>query len=210
MKGKDNMEIITRKEARNIGLTHYYTGKPCLHGHLHKRTVTDSTCLECVRIKSSNKYSLKYHQEWRKKNPNYNQEWQRKNPNYSREWQRKNRLKIGKPIRQRIEKPIKEKIVGRISNSYAQITNFIGRNPRSKPKWITRQDFYDVWIKCPIGYEMDHIVPLNGYYIMDKIKIPISGLSVPWNVQYLTRSQNASKKNKLSSEDYRIACSLEK
>lgn len=43
------MEIITRAEARAQGLAHYFTGKPCKHGHAEKRRTKDGQCLECIR-----------------------------------------------------------------------------------------------------------------------------------------------------------------
>ena len=42
------MDIITRAEARAQGLTHYFTGKPCKHGHIEKRLIA-GTCLGCNR-----------------------------------------------------------------------------------------------------------------------------------------------------------------
>jgi hypothetical protein len=42
-------EIITKQEARNGGLKHYFTGKLCSKGHLAKRHMT-GTCVECAKI----------------------------------------------------------------------------------------------------------------------------------------------------------------
>lgn len=40
--------IILRKEAKARGLKHYFTGKPCKHGHISLRHVHNSTCMACV------------------------------------------------------------------------------------------------------------------------------------------------------------------
>lgn len=44
------MQIISRPEARAAGLSRYYTGKPCKHGHLAERGVIKRACCECVDI----------------------------------------------------------------------------------------------------------------------------------------------------------------
>lgn len=46
------MEVITRAEARLHGLKRYFTGKPCKHGHIDERTVSNGSCLQCARIKT--------------------------------------------------------------------------------------------------------------------------------------------------------------
>lgn len=43
------MKIISRQEAKNLELTHYYTGKTCKHGHMSYRYVNDGKCSECVK-----------------------------------------------------------------------------------------------------------------------------------------------------------------
>ena len=45
------MEIISRKEAKAQGLVHYFTGKPCLHGHLAKRNTKNTDCTEWCKKK---------------------------------------------------------------------------------------------------------------------------------------------------------------
>jgi hypothetical protein len=44
------MEIITRAEARDRGLSRYFTGKPCKHGHVATRKVCTGNCCECARL----------------------------------------------------------------------------------------------------------------------------------------------------------------
>lgn len=44
---------VTRKEALAQGLKHYFTGKPCKHGHILKRRVSNSECGACRRLVQS-------------------------------------------------------------------------------------------------------------------------------------------------------------
>ena len=39
--------IISRQEAREKGLTHYFTGKACRNGHASERLVSGGRCVEC-------------------------------------------------------------------------------------------------------------------------------------------------------------------
>lgn len=41
------MEIISRSAAKAIGAKYYFTGKPCLRGHISKRRVGKKDCVEC-------------------------------------------------------------------------------------------------------------------------------------------------------------------
>jgi 5-methylcytosine-specific restriction endonuclease McrA len=40
-------EIISRQEARALGLKRYFTGKPCKHGHVAERYTSIGNCVEC-------------------------------------------------------------------------------------------------------------------------------------------------------------------
>lgn len=42
--------IITREEAKVQGLTRYFTGKPCKHGHIAERRASGWVCLECAKV----------------------------------------------------------------------------------------------------------------------------------------------------------------
>ena len=45
-------EIINRSEGKALGLTRYFTGKPCCRGHIAERNVSNGNCYECKRAYS--------------------------------------------------------------------------------------------------------------------------------------------------------------
>jgi hypothetical protein len=45
----DPTRIISRAEARALGLKRYFTGEPCKHGHVAERWVSGRVCVECAR-----------------------------------------------------------------------------------------------------------------------------------------------------------------
>lgn len=54
------MDIITKKEAKEQGLKRYSTGKPCKHGHVAERRLSNGHCVEC---------EIEHNKAWREANP---------------------------------------------------------------------------------------------------------------------------------------------
>ena len=76
--------VITRKQAKSLGLTRFFTGKPCpKEGHLSQRMVSGGSCSTCLSISS---------EKWQKANPERMKaliaDWEDKNREYMAEWRR--------------------------------------------------------------------------------------------------------------------------
>ena len=41
----------TRAEAKALGVTRYFTGRPCRHGHVAAKSASSGTCAECDRLR---------------------------------------------------------------------------------------------------------------------------------------------------------------
>jgi hypothetical protein len=61
------------------------------------------------------------------------------------------------------------------------------------PIWVSLQELQAIYDNKPEGCHVDHIVPLQGKYVC--------GLHVPWNLQYLTPTENRKKKNRITESD---------
>ena len=76
------MEIIKYKEAKKKGFNKYFTGEPCVNGHVDYRYVCSRGCKECQRTKGIS---------WRKANPERSKKtrdaWIENNPEINRKYQ---------------------------------------------------------------------------------------------------------------------------
>ena len=126
---------------------------------------------------SSNRCKQDYKNEWGRNNPKCKQDWITKNP--------EKRKEASKAYRQRNMEFYRE---------YASLRT--RHTLQSKPKWLDEFELF--WIQELYhlaklrGKEVDHIIPIKH----DKV----CGLHVPWNMQFLTRSENARKSNKFDED----------
>jgi hypothetical protein len=61
---------------------------------------------------------------------------------------------------------------------------------KATPKWANLEKIKQIYLNCPSGYHVDHIVPLNNSVVC--------GLHVESNLQYLTAKENMRKSNKFT------------
>lgn len=82
--------IISLQEARAAGLTQFFSGVPCKHGHVANRLVYDQRCVECTRIRKA-----AYFQRNKDRMRTKNKEWTALNPDkvygYTNKWRKANK-----------------------------------------------------------------------------------------------------------------------
>lgn len=50
------MNLVSRSEAKQAGLARYFTGAPCIRGHISVRYTTDTRCVDCARCRARKQY----------------------------------------------------------------------------------------------------------------------------------------------------------
>lgn len=200
---------MLRREAKALGLKTYRSEKSCPVGHASDRWTSSGRCLACWRDDHPRKAARQ--REWVRANSDLKAELdadyylrnKEKVKERSRCWSVANRQrKANNDRRYRLlhlskieayQRAWKARHSEKLS-AYRKARQV--RVERATPWWLSTEDrrriltFYE---DCPSGYEVDHIVPIAGR--------TVCGLHVPWNLQYLTISDNRSKSNKLQLVD---------
>lgn len=180
--------IITRKEAREQGLTRYFTGKPCKRGHICERRVCNALCIECAS-EYSKSYTVSYYLSNKDRIDSRNRDRYLLNKESIRESNRLYYLDNSESIKAR-NKLYRDEHPDVMNALYAKRR---AAKLQRTPDWLT-EDHYDqiksIYKEASTldDHHVDHIVPLQGELV--------SGLHVPWNLQILTAEENLMKSNK--------------
>jgi hypothetical protein len=184
----------TRKEAKETGATHYYTGEPCSRGHVALRK-TKGSCTECLK-----------------------EDWTADNAKRSLKPKSEAAKKAGRKYYECNKELVKLKALGRSNEDRQRYRNaWKDRNPlevkastkhrrdkhkQATPKWLSleqkaeiRKIYIDAMTVSRVTktpYVVDHIIPLRGQ--------DVCGLHVPWNLQIMSREENLKKSNKHLAE----------
>ena len=180
----------TRKEAQATGAKFYFTGEPCVRGHIALRK-TKGSCLECVK------------EDWAVDNDRRKEKPKTEAAKAAgKRYYEKNRQAV---IARAAARPVEEK--RRLQAEYKDRNVDVVRADTSvrkrrlreaTPKWLTpaeRLQMRDLYVQARKlteltreRYVVDHIVPLRGE--------SVCGLHVPWNLRVITQDENLKKSNK--------------
>jgi hypothetical protein len=179
--------IVTRKQAMENGDKYYFTGKSCKHGHISSRWTYNSVCVGCEElVKLSN-----YHKGWYTKNKNLLSKKQRnrrqENPEKFLEIQAKYRNNNRQKIREGNAKRKKQNP----NREAFYAAKRRARKLKATPKWANLSYIKEIYLTCPKGFHVDHIIPLQGKNVC--------GLHIENNLQYLTVLENTRKGNRYES-----------
>jgi len=182
----------TRKEAKEQGATHYFTGEPCKHGHIALRLIK-GTCVECRKIEwaTSNERRAEYF-----KTSEVVKEAKR------RYYERNRDAVIARAAARPKEEKRRSQEAWKSRNLvYVRAdTKYRRRKHRlATPKWLSAaqktemRELYKMAITLTKTtgeqYVVDHIVPLRSD--------AVCGLHVPWNLRVITQAENLKKSNQL-------------
>lgn len=204
-----HLHIISRAKAKEFGMTRYFTGTPCKHGHISERYCNSANwCCECTRIanhKSREAYggmsspaAKRWRQENRERHLENNRRWNRENSDriLSIEAERR-KTDIGYKVKKQCQNMIHRTLRKTASKKTSRTEEMLGytkddliRHLESK---FSDGMTWDNFGRGPGFWNIDHIKPIS-VMIAEGEKDPsvIDALS---NLQPLWFEDNAKKSN---------------
>ncbi len=197
----EERKVISRSEARALGLNRYFTGKPCKWGHVAERRI-EGKCVECVKediIKNAKIYTERA-SLWQKNNKERIKLWRDKNYRENLEIHREKSRKYKKEnpeiarkamAKWKLKQENREKLRAWWANRRARKSKINGSFLKSDVDSIFQSQNFQC-AACSVDlkekkFHVDHIKPLAK-----------GGSNWPWNLQILCPQCNMSK----SSKDY--------
>lgn len=87
------LQVISRADARALGLKRYVTGKPCKNGHVAERLVCNNSCSECEADRANDPGNRAKHRassaEWHRRKHASDPEYRAKRTAHAADWQRR-------------------------------------------------------------------------------------------------------------------------
>jgi 5-methylcytosine-specific restriction endonuclease McrA len=191
IKGRVMDYPATREEAKKTGNKYYFTGKPCVRGHIALRK-TKGNCVECM------KEDWAIDNEKRKEKPKS----EAAKAAGKRYYEKNREVVIARAAARPAQevRQYKDRHKEKNPEYYKALTSVRKRRHRNAtPSWITKEQKLQIrqmYLQAQKltkmtgeRYVVDHIIPL--------INDSVCGLHVPWNLRVMTQEKNLRKSNKL-------------
>lgn len=191
------MQIITRSQAKQLGLKRYFTGQACPSGHVSDRAVNSGTCCECKKIASS-----KWHQANGEHASAYGKIYRhikgdqllQKKRSYQKAWAASNR-EAKRANDAAYESKMREQRNAKfLSACAAKTKRYEAVRSGQMPGWADKDcisglyELAAMFRRTGMKVEVDHVVPLQGK--------TVTGLHTHDNLQLMPKTRNASKSNR--------------
>ena len=186
------MKKISREDAKKLSLQRYYTGEPCIHGHIAERYTRDNACLPC--------------------RTEYNRKYAQSHPEVKRKCRRKyGRTEKGKANIKRYQEWYYS-----IPANQARKEVLVRKNQfkQNCPSWADLDKMQEFYVKKILlnnkaeeqeRFEVDHIIPLKARHKTlrgedGKLLEIACGLHSHQNLQVIKRTTNRKKRCFLPKE----------
>lgn len=198
---------LTRAEAKRVGSLHYFTGKPCVKGHIDKRHTTGG-CHQCGLEFASRNKKWKFEADPDAVRANdrarYAANPERKKNN-RREYVKRNHEVVKAKQRIRYKTNPRPKESQNAMNARRRASKLNATPPWTTPEMrLEMKNIYKQSIEMSkqlgVKFQVDHAVPLKG--------VVVSGLHVPWNLRIITQQENLSRPKVFSEPHLGLAMPL--
>lgn len=188
------MELISKQEARNLGLIKFFTGVECSKGHVAERYVVSRMCVMCASKHNTAEGRKEFAKDYRLNNSDKIKQYRINTIDQRKEWLANNK-----------DKTSNHKKTYRTNHSDKVLASNAKRRSSKKFRdaaWdVELTDFVTIesYHLCELrekvtGYawHVDHVIPLQGKLV--------SGLHVWNNIAVIPAAQNMSKGNRYTPE----------
>lgn len=222
------MDIISRQDAKLQGLTRYFTGKPCKHGHVAERDVNNSGCAECDRLRwvgKRRKYIAKHPEKVKASKKRYYEKHKdsilEKQRAYKERTTDARKAYFKSYNDKRRDKKLADAALYRAKNA-ERINAFLREytkqnrdkyNAYSKlrkaaqahrtPSWLTTDDLWlmeEIYTLATLRTSVTGLLWHVDHVVPLRGRL-VSGLHVPTNLQVITQAENLRKLNSWDSDN---------
>ena len=189
-------EHVTLSQAKAEGLTRYFTGVACKHGHVAERLVSNRSCVVCTHEKLS-AYRVKNRESLLEKKRLAQKAYVLQNPERVAAT-RKATTRKHREMRNAEKAAWAKKNAGRVLAWTRQ--RQLAKLQRT-PAWLTVDDYWLMEQAYELAqlrtrvfgfpWHVDHVLPLRGEHV--------SGLHVPTNLRVIPGAENSRKGNRVEA-----------